>query len=95
MVQSSTAHKFGASFFKYYSDDLLPLQVQSIEPNYDLQREWKFKQIFQVNQKPCLVILYSLVDIENVVHGIILYIWYSYIVFNIKVQWRNMAAAEW
>ncbi|XP_063691524.1 uncharacterized protein LOC134823857 [Bolinopsis microptera] len=28
MVQSSTAHKFGASFFKYYSDDLLPLQFQ-------------------------------------------------------------------
>ena len=89
MVQSSTAHKFGASFFKFYSDDLLPLQVQSIEPNYDLQMEWK------VNQKPCLVILYSLVDIKHMVHGIILYIWYSYTVFYIKIQWRKMAAAEW
>jgi len=28
MVQSSTVHKIGASFFKYYSDDLLPLQFR-------------------------------------------------------------------
>jgi len=28
MVHSSQAHKIGASFFKYYSDDLLPLQFQ-------------------------------------------------------------------
>ncbi|KAL5269867.1 hypothetical protein ACHWQZ_G003368 [Mnemiopsis leidyi] len=48
MVQSSTAHKIGASFFKYYSNDLLPLQFQlwkeHVGRNYENGEEHTLRQ---------------------------------------------------